>query len=92
MLTRILGYFTLPLLLLLSNSSGNSAASTPLKVPAGGQSGTLEKMIVGGGTATMDLDVNRLGGGPGIDRAKWDSFRFDVGPNSFFTLLVFDQD
>ena len=91
MLTRILGYFTLPLLLLLSNSSGNSAAPAPVKASSGGQTGTLEKMIVGSGSVAMNLDLNRLNGTSEAAASKRESLRFDVGPNSFFTVLVFDK-
>jgi hypothetical protein len=83
----MLSCFTLPLLLLLSNSSGNSAPQNPE-----GQTGTLEKLIVANGTVAMDLDLNRL---TGIDSGKQEprreTLRFQVGPNSFFTILVFNN-
>ena len=91
MLTRILSYFALPLLLLLSNSSGNSAP------PAAGQdaerpTGTLEKMIVANGNVAMDLDLNGLNGTVGAAKTpRRESLRFQVGPNSFFTVLVFNN-
>ena len=53
MMTKTLSYFTLPLLLLLSNSSGNSAPQWQENPE--GQTGTLEKMIVANGTVAMDL-------------------------------------
>jgi hypothetical protein len=91
MLKKMLGYFTLPLLLLLSNSSGNSAPQAPAKSP-GGASGTLEKMIVANGSGAMDLDSNRLNGIDSTTKdSKRDTLRFEVGPNSFFTILVFDN-
>jgi subtilisin-like proprotein convertase family protein len=87
---KMFGFFALPLLLLLSNSSENSAS--PLRKSSGGETGTLEKMIVANGHAAMDLDLNRLNG---IDSAtkesKLDALRFQVGPNSFFTVLVFND-
>ena len=91
MMKKTLSYFTLPLLLLLSNSSGNAAPQPPGKSPDG-QTGTLETMIVASGNVTMDLDVNRLNGNvlPGQD-SKLDTLHFQVGPNSFFTVLVFDN-
>jgi hypothetical protein len=91
MLTKMLSYFALPLLLLLSNSSGNSAPESPKKTPDG-QTGTLEKMIVSTGSVTMDLDLDRINGisSEGQD-SKRQSVRFEVGPNSFFTILVFDD-
>ena len=91
MLRKMLSYFTLPLLLLLSNSSGNSAPQAPGKSPEG-QTGTLEKMIVANGNVAMDLDLNRLNGTVSATKeAKLETLRFQVGPNSFFTVLVFNN-
>jgi hypothetical protein len=91
MLKKMLSYFTLPLLLLLSNSSGNSAPQSPRK-GLEGPTGTLEKMIVARGNVAMDLDLNRLAGiGSGTQESKWDTFRFEVGSSSFFTILVFNN-
>jgi hypothetical protein len=90
MLTKILSYFTLPLLLLLSNSSGNSAPQAPGK-DSGGETGTLEKMIVANGNVAMDLDLNRLNGTASAKEMKPETLRFQVGPNSFFTVLVFNN-
>ena len=91
MLRKMLSYFTLPLLLLLSNSSGNSAPQSPGK-SLEGQTGTLEKMIVASGNVAMDLDLDRLKGiGSGKQESKLDTFHFEVGPNSFFTILVFNN-
>jgi hypothetical protein len=87
MLRKILSYFTLPLLLLLSNSSGNSAPQSPEKSPEG-LTGTIEKMIVASGSVAMDLDLNRLNGGK---ESKLETVRFEVSPNSFFTVLVFND-
>src|SRR6202140_167626 len=84
----ISSYFMLPLLLLLSNSSGNPVAQLQKKSPEQ-PTGTLEKMIVASGSGAMDLDLNRLNG---LNSAtKLDTVRFDVRPNSFFTILVFNN-
>ncbi len=88
MLRKILGLFALPLLLLLGNSSGNSAPHLPGKSPEG-QTGTLEKMIVANGNVAMDVDLNRLNG-TATSESKLDPLGFQVGPNSFFTVLLFD--
>src|SRR6202163_4349356 len=88
MFKTILSYFTLPLLLLLSNSSGNSAAQVQKRSPEQ-PTGTLEKMIVASGSAAMDLDLNRLNGLS--SGTKLDTFHFEVRPNSFFTILVFNN-
>src|SRR5437773_11483784 len=91
MCRKMFGYFILPLLLLLSNSSGNSAPQFPEK-KSERQSGTLEKMIVANGDVTMDLDLNRLNGtASGTRESKRETLRFQVSPNSFFTILVFDN-
>jgi uncharacterized repeat protein (TIGR01451 family) len=87
---KLFSYFALPLLLLLSNSSGNSAS------PAGksreGESGTLEKMIVANGHVAMDLDLNRLNGTEaGANESRQETLQFQVGPTSFFTILVFND-
>src|SRR5438105_13082463 len=91
MLRKMLSYFTLPLLLLFINSSGNSVAQSREKNP-GGETGTLEKMIVASGSVAMDLDLNRLNGiGSATRESNLDTLRFGVRPNSFFTILVFNN-
>src|SRR5438477_8186688 len=91
MFRKLFSYFTLPLLLLLSNSSGNSAAQSRAKSPER-QTGTLEKMIVANGNVAMDLDLNRLNGiASGTQESKRETLRFQVGSNSFFTILVFNN-
>jgi len=88
---RMFVCLALPLLLLLSNSSGNSAPPAPGK-NQGGETGTLEKMIVSNGSVAMDLDLNRLNGIASETReSKLDTLRFQVGPNSFFTVLFFND-
>ena len=85
MLRKILSYFTLPLLLLFGISSGNSTGPEAT-------TGTLEKMIVASGNVAMDLDLNLLNGvAPATKETKLDTLRFEVGPNSFFTILVFNN-
>ena len=86
MLSKMLRYITLPLVLLVSNSSGISATHSD------GQTGTLEKMVVANGNIAMDLDMNKLNGIPcGTQEPKRETLRFQVGPNSFFTILVFNN-
>jgi hypothetical protein len=88
---KALSYFVLPLLLLWSSSSGNSAPSSPGN-NSGGETGTLEKMIVANGNVAMDLDLNRLNGtAGGAKTPRLEPLRFQVGPNSFFTVLVFNN-
>jgi len=91
MLKRMLSYFMFPLLLLLSNSSGNSAPQAPGK-SSEGPTGTLEKMNVANGNVAMDLDLNRLHGTASTAKeSKLETLRFQVGSNSFFTVLVFNN-
>jgi len=89
MFRKTLIYFTLPLLLLIGISWKTSGAR---EKNLEGQIGTLEKMVVTRGNVVMDLDLNRLNGaGSGAEGAKLDPLRFEVNPNSFFTILVYDH-
>jgi hypothetical protein len=91
MVRKILSFFALPLLLLLSNSSGNSATQLSGKIPDG-QTGTREKLIVASGSVTLNLDLNRLNGkDSAINESKREAFRFEVSPNSFFTIRLFND-
>jgi len=81
--------FTLPLLLLLSNSSENSVAGSKQKTPEG-RTGTLQKMIVENGNVTMDLDFNRLNG-ISFAPQRAVTLQFAVAANSFFSILVFND-
>jgi glucose/arabinose dehydrogenase len=54
------------------------------------QTGTLEKMIVANGNVAIDVDLKQLSGGK--SRSQTSTLRFDVTPNSFFTVLVFNND
>jgi len=88
---KILGYFTLPLLLLLSNRSGNSEPQSPGKTPAD-QTVILERLTVASGSVAMDLDLDWFRGiRSETQKSKLDTVRFDVGPNSFFTIRVFNN-
>ena len=61
------------------------------KAPAA-PTGTLEKMIVANGVVTMDVDLRRLNGNVSAsDQSRLDTLRFDVAPDSFFTVLVFNN-
>lgn len=85
MFTQTLAYFTLPLLLLLSNSSGNSAQSAGKT--SQGETGILQKMIVANGNLSLDLDLNQLTG----QESNRQTLQFQLSPNSFFTALVYDN-
>jgi hypothetical protein len=91
MLKIILTAFTLPLLLLFAPADMQSGNSAPNKSPAHqGQSGTLQKMIVASGSATMDIDLNRING-ISSTTGKLETLHFAVAPNSFFPVLVFNN-
>ncbi len=84
--------FALPLLLLFGPpkaGSENSVAGSKQNSPES-QTGTLQKMIVADGSVAMDVDLNRLNGVSSVT-GKLETMRFAVAPNSFFTILVFNN-
>src|ERR1700751_2665172 len=80
---KLFTYFMLPSLLIVCSSAEVSFAQSKLKSP-GSPRGTLENMIVANGVVTMNLQ--RPGAGKESNVA-----RFNVAPDSFFTLLVFNN-
>ena len=77
---------------LFSNSTGNIVTDLTQNSPKD-NSGTLEKMIVATGNVAMDLDLNRLNGNSsGVKQQKSSLLRFDTERNSFFTVLVFNDE
>ena len=105
MLKKILIALTLSLLVLvaigiamplwgLSAQAASQTARSPQRASSGANTaaptGTLQKMIVENGSATMDLDLNRLNG---INSAAQNlqQARFALGANSFFPVLVFND-
>src|SRR5204863_4713575 len=52
--------------------------------------GTLQKMIVERGNATIDVDLNRLNG-INSTAEKVQTLRFTVAANSFFPILIFNN-
>ena len=77
-----------------SHRSLSPAVAPPLRreAKAGdeGGTGTLQKMIVGNGSVTMELDVKRLNG-INVANAKLERAQFAVAANSFFSILVFND-
>ena len=70
------------------NLFNGSVKSTPKA-----NTGTLEKMIISNGTVAMDLDLNRLNGARlRTEASKSGELRFDVKQNSFFTVMVFNDE
>jgi hypothetical protein len=86
---RLFIFLMLPLILLFCNSSQNSVAGSKQK-SSESQTGTLEKMIVADGSVSMDIDLNRLNGISSATQ-KLETLHFVVKPNSFFTILVFND-
>src|SRR5438132_5881393 len=80
---KLISLVTLPLLLLFWNGAEISQAQ-PKKDSAAAPSGTFEKMIVANGVVTMNLQH------PGAGKES-SVARFNVAPDSFFTLLVFNN-
>ena len=84
MLKKILGYFTLPLLVLAGVSWHNSQAQPP-ETSTEGQTELAQRMLVVNGNVTMDLDLNRL---KGITRRKNRNGRASV---SKWALILFSR-
>jgi hypothetical protein len=90
MLGKTVTYFALSLFLLLSNGSGD-----PMSRQGSGTSeqiAILDRMIVATGNVKIDLSLdplNRLQ--RETETMKLESFRFDVSPNSFFTISVLND-
>ena len=53
--------------------------------------GTLEKMIAASGSVALDLNLNRINGS-GVKDPVTSVLRFDVERDSFFTVLVFNNE
>ncbi|MGQ0542202.1 MAG: carboxypeptidase regulatory-like domain-containing protein [Blastocatellia bacterium] len=55
--------------------------------------GTLEKLIVESGSVALDINLNRLNGtGSRTKKSGASELRFDVERDSFFTVLVFNEE
>src|SRR5437588_6577699 len=92
MLKKILIALTLSLLVLLGSYAVQSAKARNRggelnQKASDAPTGTLQKMIVENGTVTMDLDIARLNGAAGQTLQA----QFAVGANSFFPVLVFND-
>ena len=95
MLRKILVTLTLVLLVLLGTYAVQSATGRIRHREAGQKTsevrtGTLQKMIVENGSVRMDLDLNRLNG-IGSAAQNIQHLNFAVGANSFFPVLVFND-
>ena len=105
MLKKILIALTFPLLVLVaigvamplwgvSARPASQTARSPERsgsaVATAAPTGTLQKMIVENGSVTMDLDLNRLNG-ISSSTQNLQQARFAVAANSFFPILVFND-
>ena len=81
---------SLSLLMLVGNGFGQLVTELSPNVPEV-NTGTFEKMIVASGSVSMSLDMNRLNGS-GAKESKSSELRFDVEKNSFFTVVVFNDE
>ena len=84
MLTGLL----LTLLLLFGPPETSSSDFGKGKTSPEAGSGTLQKMIVESGSATMEIDLNLLNGITSTTE-KVETLRFAVAPNSFFPILIY---
>jgi len=88
MLKPILPIFACSILSLLASSS-NSSATPPKQNNSSKQIETIEKLVITGGSATIDLDLNLSSDtGSSKDETTRETVRFGLVPDSFFTILV----
>jgi hypothetical protein len=94
MFKKAITAFALPLLLLFGRPDAGSTSLVAQKQKSPDKqnqaTGTLQKMIAESGTATMDVDLNRLNGN-GPATGKVEQLRFAVAANSFFSVLVLND-
>jgi hypothetical protein len=94
MLKKALTAFILPCLFLLSSSDAgpDNPVAQRQKTPDNPNeaTGILQKMIMESGTATMELNLNRLNG-ISVAPQKQEQMRFDIAADSFFSVLIFND-
>src|ERR1043165_7676386 len=87
---KLFAYLVLPTLLLFC---GATESSTAQPKNDGVSDGTLEKMMVANGVVIMKLDQNRINGIEAVaGKSAPTEVRFNVAPDSFFTVLVFNRE
>ena len=64
--------------------------SGPSSQYTGRNVGILEKLIVAGGSVTLDIDLDKLKADPGSRASKFTSIRFDAATDSFFSIKVYN--
>src|SRR6478736_3452052 len=90
MLKIALTALMLSLLLLFGSHDGSSSNAPKRSLATHRESGTLQKMIVAGGSVSMNIDLNRINGANSTTR-KLETLHFGVAPSSFFPVLVFNK-
>lgn len=90
MLKTVLIAFMIPLLGFFGNGSGQLVIGVKSNGPEVA-TGTFEKMIVANGSVAMELNLNRLSGA-GAKESRSSVLRFDAEQNSFFTVIVFNNE
>ena len=81
----------LPFLGLFSNGSDN-LLTEQIQNTHVRDTGTLEKMIVGSGSVSMHLNLKQFRGIRSGTKTGQNVLLFEVQPNSFFTVLVFNNE
>ena len=80
----------LPILVLFG--SGLDRMSIQRSEKPAGDISTMEKLIVANGSVSMDLDLAKLNGTRGAKNVRPSTLRFDVEPDSFFTVIVLNDE
>lgn len=82
----------LPFLMLFGNGSGNLLTGLN-QYGSGANTGILEKMVVENGNATLDINMSQLNGNGFRSKETTPSaLRFDVEQDSFFRIVVFNNE
>ena len=80
---QLLGYIATLLAVFTTDGSGGNGPRA--------QNSIMERIIVARGQGTMEFDWSRIEGSNSISSQNKASFRFDIGPDSFFTFLVLNN-
>src|SRR3954468_959440 len=79
-----------PLLMLFGNGWESTSVLGPVNPSPDDSTGTLEKMIVANGRVTLTIDLGKLSSKRTAKQSG--NLQFDVEQNSFFTVLVFNNE
>ena len=79
-----------PLLMLFGNGWESTSVLGPVVPSPDDSTGTLEKMIVANGRVTLNIDLGKLSSKRTAKQSG--NLQFDVEQNSFFTVLVFNNE